>query len=73
MRSREELGEIERGMGNNTEGARDTGNSENEESGRKMRSSEEWGERDDCRASLSPKAYTYYSVIVTAFEPPLNR
>ena len=68
MRSREELGEIERGMGNNTEGGRDMGNSEKKESGREMRSSEDWGERDDCNASLSPKhalTYTCYSVIVT--------
>ena len=64
MRSREDLGEIERGMGNNTEGARDMGNSENEESGRKMRSSEEWGERDDCRASLSPKACSYVHMLL---------
>ena len=64
MRSREELGEIERGMGNNREGGRDMGNSEKKESGREMRSSEEWGERDDCRASLSPKACSYVHVLL---------
>ena len=40
------------------------GNSENKESGREMRSSEEWGERDDCRASLSPKACSYIHVLL---------
>ena len=40
------------------------GNSENEESGREMRSREEWGERDDCRASLSPKACSYIHVLL---------
>ena len=60
-------------MGNNTEGARDMGNSENEESGRKMRSSEDWGEREmiaepRCRQK-HVLTYTCYFVIVTTFEP----
>ena len=49
MRSREELGEIEIGLGNNREGGRDMGNSEKKESGREMRSSEYWGERDEIK------------------------
>ena len=52
------------------------GKSENKESGREMRSSEEWGERDDCRASLSPKACSYLHVLLCNrhhFQPPLYR
>ena len=52
------------------------GNSENEESGREMRSREESGERDDCRASLSPKACSYIHVLLCKrhnFQPPLYR